>query len=161
MFGDGAGAAVYSATEEGGEFNRVILSFGRQGEIEGFLRDRRRLNVAISRPKTMLLTLLEESVGRFDGLIWHFRQVFRELEVEHVLPSELLADASRAAVNVISALNQVPIVDDPRVRNVCDRHAPFFDAYQAGIVGSLDSLSEFASFGLRLGRCTPRKGRRA
>ena len=53
-----------------------------------------------------------------------------------MLPSALLADASRAAVNVISALNRVPIVDDPRVRNVCGRHAPFFDAYQAGIVGS-------------------------
>ena len=107
------------------------------------MRDRRRLNVAISRPKTMLLVLLEESVGRFDGLIWHFRQVFRELEVEHVLPSELLADASRAAVNVISALNRAPIVDDPRVRNVCGRHAPFFDTYQTEIVGSLNSLSEY------------------
>ena len=134
---------LHSTTAQGGQFNRVILSFGRQGEIEGFLRDRRRLNVAISRPKLQLIILLEESVGKYEGLIWHFRQVFRELQVEHVLPSELLADASRAAVNVISALNQVPIVDDPRVRNVCDRHAPFFDAYQAGIVGSLDSLSEF------------------
>ena len=107
------------------------------------MRDRRRLNVAISRPKLQLIILLEESVGKYEGLIWHFRQVFRELQVEHVLPSELLADVSRAAVNVISAMNQVPIVDDPRVRNVCDRHAPFFDTYQAGIVGSLDSLSEF------------------
>ena len=107
------------------------------------MRDRRRLNVAISRPKLQLIILLEESVGRYKGLVWHFRKVLRELQVEYVLPSELLADASRAAVNVISALNQVPIVDDPRVRNVCDRHAPFFDTYQAGIVGSLDSLSEF------------------
>ena len=134
---------LHSTTAQGGQFNRVILSFGRQGQVAGFLRDHRRLNVAISRPKTMLLVLLEESVGRFDGLIWHFRQVFRELQVEHVLPSELLADASRAAVNVISAMNQVPIVDDPRVRNVCDRHASFFDTYQVGIIGSLDSLSEF------------------
>ena len=118
------------------------MSFGRQGQSEGFLRDRRRLNVAISRPKTMLLVLLEESVGRFDGLIWHFRQVFRELEVEHVLPSELLADASRAAVNVISALHRAPICDDPRVRNICGRHAPFFDTHQTEIVGSLNSLSE-------------------
>ena len=60
-----------------------------------------------------------------------------------MLPSELLADASRAAVNVISALNRVPIVDDPRVRNVCGRHASFFDTYQAGIVGSLNSLSGY------------------
>ena len=120
---------LHSTTVQGGQFNRVILSFGRQGQVEGFLRDRRRLNVAISRSKTMLLVLLEESVGRFDGLIWHFRQVFRELEVEHVLPSELLADASRAAVNVISALDRAPIVDDPRVRNVCGRHAPFSVSY--------------------------------
>ena len=119
------------------------MSFGRQGQDEGFLRDRRRLNVAISRPKTMLLVLLEESVGRFDGLIWHYRQVFRELNVEHQLPSELLADASRAAVNVISALDQAPIVFDPEVRKVCGQHAPFFDNYQTDIVGSLNSLSEY------------------
>ena len=64
------------------------------------MRDRRRLNVAISRPKLQLIILLEESVGKYKGLIWHFREVFRELQVEHVLPSELLADASGAAVTV-------------------------------------------------------------
>ena len=128
---------------QGGQFNRVILSFGRQGQNEGFVRDRRRLNVAISRPRTLLLVLHEESVGRFDGLIWHYRQVFRELNVEHQLPSELLADASRAAVNVISALDQAPIVFDPKVRKACHQHAPFFDNYQTDIVGSLNSLSEY------------------
>ena len=55
----------------------------------------------------------------------------------------MLADVSCAAVNVISTMNQAPIVDDFRVRNVCDRHASFFDTYQVGIIGSLDSLSEF------------------
>ena len=60
-----------------------------------------------------------------------------------MLPSELLADASRAAVNVISALDRAPIVDDPRVRNVCGRHAPFFDTYQTDIAGSESSLSEY------------------
>ena len=73
------------------------------------MRDRRHLNVAISRPKLQLIILLEESVGRYKGLIWHFRKVFRELQVEHVLPPEMLADVSRAAVNVISAMNQAPI----------------------------------------------------
>ena len=107
------------------------------------MRDRRRLNVAISRPKTLLLVLLEESVGRFDGLIWHFRQVFRELNVEHQLPSELLADASRAAVNVISALDQAPIVFDEEIRQVCGQHASFFDNYQTDIVGSANSFSEY------------------
>ena len=107
------------------------------------MRDRRRLNVAISRAKLQLIILLEESVGRHKGLVWHFRKVLRDLDVEYVLPSGLLADVPRAAVNVISAMKHVPIVDDPSVRKVCGRHASFFDTYQVRLIGSLDSLSEF------------------
>ena len=107
---------LHSTTAQGGQFNRVILSFGRQGEIEGFLRDRRRLNVAISRPKHQLIILLEESVGKYEGLIWHFRKVFQELKVEYQLQSGAHTDASIAALNVITALGQAPILSDATIR---------------------------------------------
>ena len=41
--------------------------------------DRRRLNVAISRAHTQTIVLLGEPLGRRDSLVWHFRQVLRQL----------------------------------------------------------------------------------
>ena len=125
---------LQSATEQGAEYTNVILSIGRQGRGDGFLKDRRRLNVGISCARRVMIVLLEKSVGRSDGLISYFRQVFIDLNVECVLPSGAIGNPEVAAKYVISALHSSPVLSDDTV---------FFDAYQKEVVGSVGSLSAY------------------
>ena len=134
---------LQSATEQGAEYTNVILSIGRQGQGDGFLKDRRRLNVGISRARRVMIVLLEKSVGRSDGLISHFRQVFIDLNVECVLPSGAIGNPEVAAKHVISALQSSPVLSDDTVRKCIRQHGEFFDAYQKEVVGSVGSLSAY------------------
>ena len=86
------------------------MSFGRKGRGDGFLKYRRRLNVAISRAKHFMIVLLEETTGSRDGLVSHFRRVLRELAVEFVLPPSMCADAVGAALLVIKHLESTRAV---------------------------------------------------
>ena len=55
---------------QGSEYDGVILSAGRNWsswKSVGFLKDRRRVNVAMSRAKQKLIILLHDTLGKYEG----------------------------------------------------------------------------------------------
>jgi hypothetical protein len=128
---------------QGIETDTVVLDLGRDHGV-GFLRDPRRINVAMTRARKRLFVIAHAGLGYYDFAgsghnYWHrFRRVCSKLEViRHVSLEE---DARRVAESVFERMQQKPPLDRPRVFDVFQGHTGFFKEYMQTYASPLGQL---------------------
>ena len=129
------------------QFNAGLLSTGRNHGT-GFVKDRRRVNVALSRFKDSVIVLLNDAIGRETAdatyfnegqAFWmHLRQYACKLGTVIELGPIANEDVSEAAKTIVTFMLDRPAIPPSDMRESISEHAEFFNNYQKDIVGSFD-----------------------
>ena len=139
---------------QGAEHSVGILSTGRRiasRESVGFIDDRRRNTVAMSRWQKKLIVLLHHDIGRHVGerghpacagqLWWsHFRYLAAEIGAVHDVGDLCNADFSIVAQEILYRIGHFSSsLGCKSVERAARSRAQFFSNYQANVVGRMDA----------------------
>ena len=134
---------------QGSQVEGAILSAGRtwcSPESVGFLKDRRRVNVAFSRCEKKLIILLHKTVGLHKSyekkaepqLFWHsIREVARRLGCEFDVGEVTSSNVRRKAQRIKEFTEERIVLTSPQVFDAIGDLTAFFNKYQLRIVGPL------------------------
>ena len=139
---------------QGAEYDTGILSTGRRWaslRSVGFIADRRRITVAVSRWQRKLIVLLHHDIGKNDvgrgqhtceGQVWwrNFRHLAADIGALYDAGDLYQADFSIVAQDIVSRLGTgSKSLDCGRIERAARSRADFFDTYQANVVGRMDA----------------------
>ncbi len=137
---------------QGREWEVGIISAGRvraSWNAVGFLQDRRRVNVALSRFKKCCVLVVHSSLGEYgtrggpaQQFWWRIRELARATSSLVSLGDVAGFDVQDLARDIARRLKREGPLDETQVRQASQPHAAFFKSYQVQVVGAMHGVSE-------------------